>query len=156
MPPDVRPLPELVVAGEVAMVTTITVDGRLTSRPLTIAGVDDHDVRFLIDAHAAWASEIGGLPNVNVAVGACGSDDWVSLTGRATIAQDPVEIDHLWGPAAEAFFTDRHDPRLSVLRVRVEGGEYWSSPGGGPVGRLLSRVGATPAAGSGGAGPLAV
>ena len=49
-----RSLDDLVRAGDVAMLTTIDDEHRLTSRPLTVAEVHGGVLTFLVDATAGW------------------------------------------------------------------------------------------------------
>lgn len=123
------------------MFTSPDPDGHLTGRPLTIAEVGGGAVSFLIDGTATWASGLSGK-HINLAVNHTGRNEWVSVCGTATVSKDRPTIERLWTAAAGAYFDGKDDPKISVLAVSVDGGEYWDAPGGGPVGRLISVVGA--------------
>jgi hypothetical protein len=49
----------------------------------------------------------------------------------------------LWSPAAGTYFDGPDDPRIRVLQVKMDDGEFWSAPGAGPVGRLIAVVSAS-------------
>lgn len=139
---DSRGLDDLVRAGEVAMLTTLDGSGRLSSRPLTIAEVHPGVLVFLIDVTAEWAARLREREQVNTAICAGSGNEWVSVSGRVAISTDRTTIERLWSPAATAFFDDVHDARLGALQVSLDDGEFWSAPGAGPIGRLISVLGA--------------
>lgn len=137
---ETRSVTDVVKGGDVAMVTT-TGGGHLSSRPLTVAEAGSGYVSFLIDVTADWAKGTTTRDEVNVAIAASGRNDWVSITGPAIIGRDPATIERLWSPAASAYFDGPDDEKLGVLQVSVDIGEYWSAPGGGAIGRLVSLLG---------------
>lgn len=141
-------LESLVQEGDVVMLTTVgggsegaPQDRRLTSRPLTVAGVGGSTLLFLVDGDAHWVRALGPVDEVNASV-STRRNDWVSVTGPATVAADDEAIAQLWSPAAGAYFDGPTDPRIRVLQLHMEVGEYWSAPGTGPLGRLVAIVGA--------------
>jgi len=133
-------LDELVNEGDVVMLTTHS-GGHLTSRPLTVAGLGAGTLLFLVDGTADWVLSLDASAEVNASI-STRRNDWVSVTGAATVSNDPEAITRLWSPAASAYFDGADDPRLRVLQVHMELGEYWSAPGAGPLGRLVSLVSA--------------
>jgi general stress protein 26 len=139
---ETRVLEDLVNPGDIAMLTTLDATQRLLSRPLTVARVRGGALEFLIDVTADWAADADSGRQVNAAIAAGGRNDWVSISGRATISQDRSRIDDLWSAAAAAYFDSRDAPEVGVLQVVTDTGEFWSSPSGGPIGRLLSIIGA--------------
>lgn len=141
-------LESLVHDGDVVMLTTFLggaegepQDRHLTSRPLTVAGVGAATLLFLVDAEAAWVAGLGPADEVNASV-ATRRNDWVSVTGPATVTADDEAIAQLWSPAAGAYFDGPTDARIRVLQLHMEVGEYWSAPGTGPLGRLVAMVSA--------------
>jgi general stress protein 26 len=135
-----HPLDELVNEGDVVMLTTV-LRGHLTSRPLTVAGLGAGTLLFLVDSSADWVVALDAPAEVNASISTRGND-WVSVTGAATVTNDHEAIARLWSPAASAYFDGADDPRLRVLQLHMESGEYWSAPGTGPLGRLVSLVSA--------------
>jgi general stress protein 26 len=134
-----KALKDIVKPGDVAMVVTSS-NGVLSSRPLTVASVHTDDLLFLVDKHADWLTESTLSTPVHVAIAAGGRNDWVSANGKATLNDDRTLIHELWTPFAGAYFDTEDDPNAVVLDINVRDGEYWSAPGGGPVGRLIAVV----------------
>ncbi|WP_395656327.1 pyridoxamine 5'-phosphate oxidase family protein [Nocardioides sp.] len=65
-------------------------------------------------------------------------DSWVAVYGRATVVDDRDKLAELWNTFAEAWLPGgTEDPNAVLLRVDVEHGEYWDTPGG-KVASLLS------------------
>ncbi len=133
---------QLAEAGDVVMLSLRDRTGGLSSRPLTIAEVAGAHLRFLVDRSAAWVKAVEVDRLVNVSLVASGRNVWASFSGDAGFNRDHAEIERLWSKPAGAYFEGSEDPNITVLDVRVGDGEYWSAPGGGPIGRLASLVGA--------------
>ena len=138
---ETKPLADVAKAGDVAMLCTHHA-GRASSRPLTVAKVDGDHLLFLVDRTAPWFTDVGAGAEVHVAIAASGRNDWVSLNGAAKPSTDRALIDELWSVPAGAYFDGKDDPNITALDVAVSDGEYWSAPGGGPVGRLVALVSA--------------
>jgi general stress protein 26 len=125
-----RTVAELLEGQRFGFLTTRSPDGTLTSRPMTLQEVEfDGDLWFFAERDSHPVRHITLSPQVNVGVGSGGS--WVSLTGRATVVDDPAKKRELWNSAVEAWFPDGPDDD-SVVLLKVEGdsAEYWDSPGG--------------------------
>lgn len=138
---DVKAVEDLVDVGDVVMVATQGTDGALASRPLTVAEVDGSRLRFLVDRSAPWAQTVRVGAAVNAALVDSGRNVWASLSGDGVLVDDRALVHRLWSRPAEAYFADADDPSIAVLELDVRDGEYWSAPGGGAVGRLVSMVG---------------
>ena len=127
---DSRKVAELLQGERFGFLTTITMDGRLTSRPMTLQEVEfDGDLWFFAERDSNPVQHIAASPEVNVGVGSGGS--WVSLTGDAVVVDDVAKKRELWNSAVEAWFPQGPDGD-SVVLIKVEAGsaEYWDSPGG--------------------------
>jgi general stress protein 26 len=136
-----KALKDIVKPGDVAMVVTST-DGVLSSRPLTVASVQTDDLLFIVAKDADWLTERVLSGRVHVAVAAGGRNDWVSANGKASLNDDRALLRELWTPFAGAYFESENDPNAVVLDINVQDGEYWSAPGGGPIGRVVAVVSA--------------
>jgi general stress protein 26 len=53
---------------------------------------------------------------------------YVSVTGTAVITDDHILISDLWSMAAGAWWQNKDDPHIRVLRVTPSRGEFWNSP----------------------------
>ena len=123
-------LAELMSDIRIGMLSTRGSDGRLISRPMAQQEVEfDGDLWFFAERDSHPVRHITLSPQVNVGVGSGGS--WVSLTGRATVVDDPAKKRELWNSAVEAWFPDGPDDD-SVVLLKVEGdsAEYWDNSGG--------------------------
>jgi general stress protein 26 len=105
-------------------------DGRLTSRPMTLQEVEfDGDLWFFAERGSNPVEHITASPEVNVGVGSGGS--WVSLTGDAVVVEDAAKKRELWNSAVEAWFPQGPDSDDVVLiKVQADSAEYWDAPGG--------------------------
>ena len=116
---------EIVQKARVAMVTTVTTEGELVSRPLAMQDrVFDGELWFFTEHPSPKTDDITADPHVNVAVAA--DDDYVSLSGKAAVSRDRTMIEGLWNKHAEAWFEGGiDDPAVALLHVKVDTAEYW-------------------------------
>ncbi|HEL7630316.1 TPA: pyridoxamine 5'-phosphate oxidase family protein [Stenotrophomonas maltophilia] len=134
-------LAELIKDVEVAMFTTVGVDGRLYSRPLGTQQVAfDGDLWFATAADSPKVAEIALNPRVNVAYASTSKNTYVSVAGNARIVDDRAKVEALWSPAMKLFFPGgKDDPNLRLIHVQAELAEYWDGPGT-LLGRALTFV----------------
>lgn len=127
---DTRKVAGLLKGKRLAMLTTTAPDGTLTSRPMALQEVEfDGDLWFFAERSSRKFSHVHAHPQVNVAVAT--SDTWVSLTGTATLVDDPAKAKELWNSGVEAWFPEGPDsPELVLLKVEGMSAEYWDTPGG--------------------------
>jgi general stress protein 26 len=121
---------KLMTGERFGLLTTITMDGRLTSRPMTLQEAEfDGDLWFFAERDSNPVSHITAPPEVNVGVGSGGT--WVSLTGAAVVVEDVATKRELWNSAVEARFPQGpEDDSVVLLKVQADSAEYWDSPGG--------------------------
>jgi general stress protein 26 len=129
---DFAQLKSLIEDIKIGMLTTEDDDGTLRSRPLQTVGVDDNgSLWFFTSATSPKVAESkadGGRVNVSYANPA--KQDYVSVSGKATITRDREKMKQLWTKWVEAFFPKGlNDPDLALLRVDIEKAEYWDAPG---------------------------
>ena len=124
------------------------------SRPLATAGTTDGALRFLVSSETDWvqALESSGSPTT---VTYCdpGKNTYVALQGTATTTDDSALVEQLWSAADGAWFDGKDDPKVRVLEISVESGEFWDGPGG-RVGGLISVAKAAAGADPGDQGPV--
>lgn len=127
---DARTVARLMKGERFGFLTTITMDGRLTSRPMTLQEVEfDGDLWFFAERDSTPVQHITASPEVNVGVGSGGT--WVSLTGDAVVVGDAAKKRELWNSAVEAWFPQGPDDDSVVLiKVEADSAEYWDAPGG--------------------------
>ena len=128
----IKQLAELIRGVDIAMFTTVGVDGRLFSRPLGTQEVEfDGDLWFATGADSPMIAVITAYPRVNVAYASPSGNTYVSVSGTARVVHDRAKIDELWSPAMKIFFPGgKDDPNLRLIHVSAESAEYWDGPGG--------------------------
>jgi general stress protein 26 len=116
--------------ARVAMLTTMTADGKHVSRPMTLQESDFMgDIWFFTYNNSHKAMEIRNYPEVNVAFSDQKRNSWLSISGRAELVSDPAKKEELWQPLMNAWFPDGLETEGVVLiRVQAETAEYWDSP----------------------------
>jgi general stress protein 26 len=125
----VAKIAELIHDIHIAMLTTVTTDGALHSRPMATQNTPfNGEVVFLTREDSPKVDEIQHDAQVSL----CYSDaksSFVTMTGRAALSNDRALIAALWNPMYKAWFPEgESDPRIRVLRVKVEQAEYWDAP----------------------------
>ncbi|MGH1565228.1 pyridoxamine 5'-phosphate oxidase family protein [Mumia sp. DW29H23] len=130
MTDEQQKLLDLVDDLTIAMFTTVDVDGTLTSRPMARQEVDPSAQLWFITARdSRQVAHIAARPHVGITFSS--ADTWVSLNGTATAVDDPAKLEELWNTFAEAWMPEGpDDPNVVLIRVDLEGGEYWDTPGG--------------------------
>ena len=134
-------LAELIEDVEVAMFTTVGVDGRLYSRPLGTQQVAfDGDLWGATAADRPRGAETDPTPRVSGAYASPATDACGSVAGRARIVDGRAKIGGLWSPPGKMFFPGgKDDPNLRLIHVRADSAEYWDGPGT-LLGKALSFV----------------
>ena len=127
---SVRKVAELVEGIDFCMLTTITSDGSLRSRPLSTQGAEfDGTIWFFIRDDSAKVGEIARDSRVNLSYANPGKQRYVSLSGRASLVRDKDKMKEFWNPILKAWFPEGlDDPHLALLKVDAEKAEYWDSP----------------------------
>jgi general stress protein 26 len=128
--PDAKKLYELIKDVRVAMMTTVESDGTLRSRPMYSQSVDESgDLWFFTQVDTSKVTEISRDNQINLGYSHPGKEDYVSVSGTAEIVRDKAKIEEKWSEALKAWFPEgTDDPRIALLRVHPEKGEYWDSP----------------------------
>lgn len=123
-------LRDLIDDIRVAMITTVGSDGALHSRPMMTLQTDADGLLWFFTADDSLkAHEIADEHQVNVSYAETSGQRYVSVSGTATVVKDQAKARELWTPMAKAYFPGGvDDPRLALLRVRIESAEYWDAP----------------------------
>lgn len=122
---------ELIRAGRISMLTTMTDDGRHVSRPMGLQEAEfDGDLWFFAFSDSDKVAQIRRNPQVNVSF-TTKEDAWVSVAGSAEVVDDRAKAAQLWNPFLKVWFPDGLDtPTLTLIRVHAESAEYWDAPHG--------------------------
>ena len=113
----------------IAMLTTE--DGsHLRARPMAASQTDfDGTLWFFTKASSHKVNEVGSEHRVGVTYADAGKQDYVSLSGTASLVRDRGSIDAHWSESARTWFPKgKDDPDLALLKVAVEAAEYWDAP----------------------------
>ena len=127
-----RALRDLIQDIRIGMLTTLTAEGRLHSRPMaTQEMAPDGGLWFFTRANTDKAEEIQANPNVNVSYASPRENHYVSVSGTAVLVRDRKKIEQLWNQLYAAWFPQGlEDPDLALLKVTVQHAEYWDAPSG--------------------------
>ena len=120
---------QLVKDARIAMLTTMTGDGRHVSRPMALQDVEfDGDLWFFTYSDSDLVSQVTANPQVNVSFSDAKQHAWVSIAGAASRVDDRAKAEELWNPLLKAWFPDGLEtPNLTLLKVHGETAEYWES-----------------------------
>ena len=124
---DMKTIARLVKSAKIALLTTITADGHLHSRPLATQEIDfDGDLWFFTQDPSSKVDDISAHSQVNAAFES--GKGYLSVAGTATIVHDRAKVDELWTPAVEAWVPEgKDDPTVALIRVIAESAEYWAT-----------------------------
>ncbi len=120
---------KLIRSIKIAMLTTED-DGELRSRPMA-ASQDSFDgtLWFFTRASAHKVDEVQGERQVGVSYADPDSQNYVSMSGKASLVRDQAAIDAHWGESLRTWFPKgKADPDIALLRIDVTQAEYWDAP----------------------------
>jgi general stress protein 26 len=125
---------QLVEEIGIAMLTTRD-EGVLRSRPMACVRADSGGTLwFFTKASSPKTSEVRDEHEVNLSLADKDNQNYVSISGRATIVRDRAKARELWNEDQRMWFPGGiEDPELALLRVQVEQAEYWDRPTGAMV-----------------------
>src|SRR3954447_7852781 len=117
-------LAKLLKKARIALITTVSADNQLVSRPMAVKERDfDGDLWFFTEDPSHKTHEVRANPEVNVALES--GSGWVSIAGTAEVVTDAAKIDELWDTSAEAWFQEgRQDPKVALLKVTAHTAGY--------------------------------
>lgn len=120
----------LIKGVNIAMLTTRHGDGSMHSRPMaTIEAEFDGHLFFFTDQDAELIKDIEATPDVNLSYADEHKQNYVSVTGKASVSQDRARIKELWSEMARPWYPKgAEDPRLTLVTVEVTHAEYWDAP----------------------------
>ncbi|GAA1359622.1 pyridoxamine 5'-phosphate oxidase family protein [Arthrobacter rhombi] len=132
-------LATLLREADTAMLTTVSTDGKLISRPMTTQDTDFlGDLWFVFSKESPQASQIQKAAEVNVAFET--KNTWVSISGSGHIVEDRIKLEEHWTSAMDAWFPHGIDsPEVALLRVEVESAQYWETKAG-PLTAVIEKI----------------
>ena len=125
---DQKKLVELLDDMPIAMMTTFGTEGP-RSLPMARQEIEPSaELWFITARDTEHVRAIETEPRVALTFSTRSS--WVALEGRATVVDDLAKLKELWNTFAEAWLPGGpEDDNSSLIRVDVERGEYWDTPG---------------------------
>ncbi|WP_262776949.1 pyridoxamine 5'-phosphate oxidase family protein [Brevibacterium permense] len=124
--------------SESVMFATALAGGKILAHPMAPQEVtEDADVWFFLALDGDQAKALQTNPEVNISIAEAGN--WLSVAGRVKFVDDKAKIDDLWSDSAKAWFDDRRDPNLGLIKVITHSAQHWGLPGG-KAGALLRMV----------------
>jgi general stress protein 26 len=128
---DIDHLWSLIDDIPIAMVVTHEGGGQnLRARPMAARPArTEGAIYFLTDADTPKAEEIRRNQSVCLALSDNKKQKYVSITGHAELMDDRERVKKYWSVYDKAFWSDKNDPRIRVLRVTPESAEFWEGSG---------------------------
>jgi general stress protein 26 len=139
-----RKITDLVKAGNSCFFCTLGLSTRLHARPMTVTEVEDGgQLWFFTEIDSLKSIELDHDPRVTLFFKDGDNGGHLKLDGTATQVLDRETIHRLWSPKLRAWFTEgEDDPRISLLRVDPDSGEYWDNRHGAAVAGIKLLFGA--------------
>lgn len=111
------------------MFCTIGYNGQISSRPMTTNEVDEEgNIWFFTNKLSEVSIEADQKNDVCLAYACPSSNDYLSVTGIASIVLDKAKIKELWKSAYKVWFPEGvDDPELALIKVTPVNAEYWDS-----------------------------
>ena len=128
---DIEHVWKLIHHIPVAMVVTHEGHGEnMRARPMAVRPAKDEGlIYFLTDAQTPKAEEVRRNQSVCLALSDNKSQKYVSISGHAEVIDDRERVKKYWSVYDKAFWSDKDDPRIRVLRVTPESAEFWEGDG---------------------------
>ena len=120
---------DLIKSVEVAML--VTRDGEhMRSRPMAMSQRQFEGTLWFFTRHSSHkVSEVEGGQQVNLAFAHPSKQNYVSVSGRATLVIDRSVVADHWSEAVRVWFPKgKDDPEIALLKVTVDQAEYWDAP----------------------------
>lgn len=130
---DLEKLASMIKDIKFTMMTTVSGDGSIHSRPMATQKLDtknfDGVLWFFSKKNSHKNHAIENDQHVNLAFADTDKQHYISVSGRATVTEDRQKMKELWNPALSTWFPDGlEDPEISLIGVAVEEAEIWDSP----------------------------
>ena len=120
---------DLIKDTKFAMLTSEDGD-QLRSRPMAVSQAEfDGTLWFFTKASSHKVDEVEAHHRVGVSFSDPSAQNYVSLSGTASLVQDRAAIDAHWTELLSTWFPKgKDDPDVALLKVAVTQAEYWDTP----------------------------
>lgn len=125
----IRKLNELIQGIPTAILTTVSPDTWLHSRPMAAQPVDEFGAFwFLTASNTEKVEAVRTIQRVNLAFCDHASNRYVSVSGFCELVRNGAKAKVLWKPEYKAWLpTGLDDPDLVLMKIIVQQAEYWDS-----------------------------
>ena len=127
----VETLRDIIMATNTCMMVTQHEKFPFDVRPMGAQGVDaTGTVWFLSAADSAKNQDIERDARVTLLVQDNSKYQYAQVSGHATIHREKALIEKYWSAVGNAWFDGEEDPRVTLLAVHAEAGQYWKTRNG--------------------------
>lgn len=122
---------ELIREVQVAMMVTLDGQGRMRGRPMRAVALKEFDgtLWFFTSQPSPKTDEIRQDDRVLLAYADPSAQNYVAVSGHAQVVRDAAKQRELWSEPLRAWFPKgAEDPHAALVKVEVEGAEYWDAP----------------------------
>jgi len=130
MHPDHQRIWRLIKDEHTAVLVTVGADGSLDSRPMGCVQKEfDGTLWFLTFKDSAKVLEISETQQALVSYSRPSAYEFISISGRARIVDDPAQVRTLWSEGCRLWFPEGPDSaNIALLAVDVEVAKTWTRP----------------------------
>jgi general stress protein 26 len=125
---------ELLTHFRSAMLTTVTLDGTISTRPMGLQGDADKfegTLWFFADTTSPKAQLVRSGAHCAVVMQNDDQSVYLHFSGRASVERNLPKMQELYTPLLQTWFPDGlDDPNLGLIRFDADKVDYWVSPGG--------------------------
>ncbi len=124
---ELKKIKERIKDIRVAIMTTISSEGKLHSRPMATNEMeDDGSLWFFTDQSSEKVSELSRDNVVSLSYSNPDDNTYVCLTGEAEVVNDRKKMEELFNPIVKAWYPKGlDDPDMTLLKVTPQDAEYW-------------------------------
>ena len=121
---------EMIDGIEVTMMVTMDSEGHHRGRPMRAVQQDgDEALWFFAAADSAVSHEAAKDGRVLLAYADPRRQSYLSISGTATVVHDKTKQKELWSEPMRVWFPGgAEDPKVALIRVEMDGAEYWDMP----------------------------
>jgi len=121
---------EMIRDVEIAMMVTMDEEGRFRGRPMRAVKQEfDGVLWFFTKGQSPKVDEVEDDERTLLAYSDPGHQNYVSLSGHARVVRDAAKQKELWSEPLRVWFPGGPEaPDVALLKVTVDGAEYWDSP----------------------------
>ena len=111
------------------MMTTLSADHNLLSRPMTHQAIDeDGTLWFFTSDDSQVAEDLYRQSVINISFSNPADNVYVSMSGEAVLIKDTQKAKQLWNSMVNVWFPNGpQDPRLALIKFSTYSAEYWDA-----------------------------